>query len=134
MVNISKRKLKPHLEKHILQELSRQIARTRGVSHARNFLFELLTPAEYVQLAKRLALIIMLFRGYSFDQIERSLKVSPTTVASHWRGMKTGKYQALRSVALFHARGLPEDSILESLLKLVAEGPNARKSRWDFLK
>jgi uncharacterized protein YerC len=136
MVNISKRKLKPNVRTSILNQLARHIAVTRGDDKARNLLAELLTESEQIQLAKRLAVIILLVRGYSFSQVEKSLRISSATIVQYWKNLKLGKYDGLVGRDMIHGRTSREDTTLESILKLITEGlpPRAGKGRWKFLK
>jgi len=43
-------------------------------------------------LSKRLAIIYMLAKGYTFDSIQETLRVSPATIAKTWKGIERGKY------------------------------------------
>ncbi len=134
MVNVSKKKLKPHLERAIIEQLVDHISRARG-KHTKEFLFELLTPAERVQLGKRLTVLVMLMQGYSFTQVQNALKVSPVTVAKLWRNMKTGNYPVTSSLQGW-GRAVHERPMLEALLAALAQGlpPRAGKGRWKFLR
>jgi uncharacterized protein YerC len=134
MVNVSKRKLKPHLERAIIEQLIDHVSRTRG-KRAKEFLFELLTPAERVQLAKRLTVLVMLMQGCSFTQVQNALKVSPTTVVRLWRNMKNGEYPTTRSLQAW-GHTVHDKTTLEAFLVLLTEGlpPRAGKGRWKFLK
>lgn len=136
MVNISKKKLKPEIERAVLREFLNHVARRKDSSETQEFLYEFLTSSERIQLAKRFAIVIMLLRGYSFAQIQKMLKVSPSTVALQWRNLKQGKHGRMRIADILHGRHIPESSLFESLLKLLAEGPPPRvgKGRWKFLK
>lgn len=136
MVNISKQKLKSHFQKEIVEQLIHYISRVRRTKDTREFLFEFLTPAERIQLGKRLTAIMMLISGYSFSQIEQALKLSPTTVAKLWFNLKNNKFVRTCSLSVWHGRSIREQSALESFLKLLTEGlpPRAGKKRWEFLK
>ncbi len=58
----------------------------------RAFFDNLLTPTERVMFSKRLAIIYMLAKGHSFDAIQETLRVSPSTVARLWSAIQKGKY------------------------------------------
>ena len=136
MVNISKRKLKPQLQEEIIAQLVHYVSQVRKTKDAREFLFEFLTPAERVQLGKRLTAIMMLISGYSFTQIENALKISPATVAKLWRELKNDKFIRTRSLSTWRGRSIRERSALESFLQFLTNGlpPRAGKKRWEFLK
>ena len=136
MVNISKRKLKQKVRESITTQLVQHVARIHGDKNAKNFLSELLTEAEEIQLAKRFSGIILLLRGYSFRQVERILKISPTTAMKLWQKYKEGGFKTIRHISIWQGRAFREDTAIESLLKLLTEGlpPRASKGRWKFLK
>ena len=136
MVNVSKRKLRPKLQKEIIEQLVHYVSQVRGTKDTREFLTEFLTTSERIQLGKRLTAVMMLISGYSFTQIEDALKISPATVSKLWQGMRDDKFVRTRALAIWHGRSIRERSALESLLKLLTDGmpPRAGKGRWDFLK
>ena len=136
MVNVSKQQLKPHLQKEIIAQLVHYVSQVRKTKDAHEFLFEFLTPTERIQLGKRLTAILMLISGYSFVQIENTLKLSPSTVAKLWHDLKNNKYTRTRSLSIWRGRSIRERSALESFLKLLTNGlpPRAGKRRWEFLK
>ncbi len=135
MVNISKRKLKPKLQKEIIEQLVHYVSKVRGTVETREFLFEFLTESERVQLGKRLTAVMMLIAGYSFTQIEDALKVSPATVVKYWKQMKDGTFVQMRALAIVYGRTLKSRTAVESLLRLLTHGlpPRAGKGRWDFI-
>jgi uncharacterized protein YerC len=136
MVHISKRALKPHIQGQILKQLTLHITRLRGAERTEHFLSEFLTDAERVQLAKRLAIFILLVRGYSFGQIEKLLKVSQVTVIKIWKAYKNGKFKTLEAESIFNGQSFRERTVFEALIHLLTEGlpPRAGKGRWKFLK
>lgn len=136
MVNISKKKLKPSIEKAILDEFLRHVQRNKDSSHVKEFLFEFLTSAERTQLAKRFAIVVMLLRGYSFIQIQKTLQVSPPTIVKQWKNLKNGKLAHLRSDDMRFGHAIVKNSLSDSLMTLLKEGPPPKvgKGRWNFLK
>ena len=74
-----------------------RFALLKGTNKLKIFFDEFFTPTERLMLAKRLALIVMLDRGYSFIQIQKILKLSPTTVARFWRMKKEGAFGSIVS-------------------------------------
>jgi uncharacterized protein YerC len=134
MVNISKRRLKPHFERTIIQQLVDHVSRVRG-RRSSEFLSEFLTPTERIQLGKRITAILMLLEGYSFTQIEKALEISPTTVVKLWQELKDGKFPTISAMCTF-GRTVHERSALDALLSVLAKGlpPRAGKGRWKFLQ
>lgn len=64
-----------------------------------SILGELLTETEQIMLAKRLAIILMLFGETPQHRIAEALLVSPTTVSKIASEIEKGKYGALRRVS-----------------------------------
>lgn len=61
----------------------------------RAFFHDLLTPTERIMLSKRLAIIYMLVKGYTFNDIQEELRISPSTVSRIWKAIETGKYKEI---------------------------------------
>lgn len=85
MPHVSERKLKRKNFKRVSNQLIQTIATLKSSQETQNFIKELLTKTEQVMLAKRLAILFMLKHGYSFRQIEKTLKVTPNTVVRYWK-------------------------------------------------
>lgn len=62
--------------------LEKTIVRIGSPQHSHEFLMDVLTPAERIMVAKRLAIAVLLIRGYDYRQIEHILKVSTSTILS----------------------------------------------------
>lgn len=86
---------------------------------------ELLTPTERIMLSKRLAIICMLGEGYTFEDIQETLRVSPSTIGRIWTAMQKGKYK--RIVAIVRKRKVFD--ILAAVLPRAYTSP-----RWSWLK
>lgn len=65
------------------------IADLKDTNQVQQFFQELLTPAEEIMLAKRLAIAILLTKKYSYEEIVDILKVSPVTIGNISRWLKT---------------------------------------------
>ncbi len=81
MVNVSKRKLKEEVSQSIRKQFISFVSNLESAKDTELFLGELLTKSEQIQLIKRFAILVMLQKGYRFDDIVSTLKVSPTTVS-----------------------------------------------------
>lgn len=57
------------------------IAKLTDANLTRNFLFDFLTPTEKIVLVKRLAIYVLLGKGYDYKQIKMLLHVSAPTIA-----------------------------------------------------
>ncbi len=92
MPHLSAKTVKKKIYNRITREFIELIASVRTKDKTKALLRELLTPTEQAMLAKRLALIIMIKKGFSFQTIERALKVSPSTVVRFWKKTKTNTF------------------------------------------
>lgn len=81
-MQLSKSKLNPKVEKQIKTILAQVVADLKAQDEASIFLRDFLTPAEYLTLAKRLAIVLYLEKGRSYEEINKALKVSSATIAS----------------------------------------------------
>ena len=95
MPHISQKRVKKKTFKKISDELVQLIADVKTSRETKWFLDELLTETERVMFAKRLALIVMLKHGYSFRTIQRTLKVSLSTVERFWKRTQAGSFMFL---------------------------------------
>lgn len=67
--------------------------------------------------SKRLAIIYMLTKGYSFDDIQETLRVSPSTIARLWSKIQRGDYVTV--VQHFNKSSAMNQDLLRWLLDLV---------------
>ena len=81
MPKISRYKLEKQIEELILKQLAQvfqKITKEDDISLVINNLF---TKTERAMLAKRLAIAILLNKGWNYTAISNALKVSPTTIS-----------------------------------------------------
>lgn len=86
-----------------------------------NFLEDLLSPTEKIMLVKRLAIAILLTKGYTYDDIDDTLKVSRPTImnVSYWlKHGKTGYQNVVERIIKNQKREELFDKIEEILLRL----------------
>lgn len=135
MPHVSKKKIK----KEVATELADQFLTFLSLAHtkgeARILASELLSQTERVMLAKRLASVVLLVRGYSFTQIEEALGVSRQTVVRVWKDMKAGKYDKIARYAREHTGHFKREAFMEKLIRMIHFGmpPRAGRGRWKFL-
>ncbi|TSC83393.1 MAG: hypothetical protein G01um101417_639 [Parcubacteria group bacterium Gr01-1014_17] len=110
----------------------------REAKNAREFLGDVLTPTEQQMIAKRLAVIVMLCRGYSGYKIRAALKVSPSTTTRFSAQLENGMFPYLEH--LFRGtrsvrREKEADDFWDALYKVVLMGmpPRVGRGRWKFL-
>ena len=75
---------------HLLDKLGRAIEHLKNRAEINLFFNDLLTPTERMMLAKRLAIILMLEKGFTFAQICSTLKVSESTISAMRERMDRG--------------------------------------------
>ncbi|OGD93493.1 hypothetical protein A2697_03160 [Candidatus Curtissbacteria bacterium RIFCSPHIGHO2_01_FULL_41_44] len=80
MTKISRRALDKNLEKYIFTIFLKTIVDLKTLTEVKNFLEDLLSPTEKIMLIKRLAIAVMLTKGYTYDEIDHTLKVARNTI------------------------------------------------------
>lgn len=78
----SSKKLNPKIKKAIFESLYQVVADLKNKKETRAFLKDFLSEIEKEAIAKRLAIVLFLKRGMSYDEIKDKLKVSSTTIAT----------------------------------------------------
>src|SRR3989338_395322 len=108
MPHLSKKSLRRKTFHRVSRDLIAMISGLESQREIKTFLTELLTPTERVMLAKRLAIIFMLKKNYSFETVWRTLKVSPSTVARFWKQTKTHSFHTIsRRISNSLLAGMP---------------------------
>ncbi len=132
MPHVSGRKLKKHVFLKMSEEFIEIFAAVRTKQKARRLLEELLTQTERIMIAKRLAMIFMVEKGYSFETIERILKISPVTTSKYWRMTKRNEFPLVSRY--FKSKKQAEEfwRVLERAVRMGM--PPMGKGRWNFLK
>lgn len=80
MSQVSRRWLAKDVERRMFEVFWKSLADLKKPKEIQRFLYDLLSPTEQIMIAKRLAIAILLQKGYSYEAICDVLKVSPTTV------------------------------------------------------
>jgi uncharacterized protein YerC len=133
MSQVSKRTLSKNVEKKMYSIFFNTLARLSNPLDIQDFILDLLGPAEQIMLAKRLAIAVLLVKGYQYGTIKDILKVSQETIARvnmmltfRGKGYNIAIKRVLRGEKLedlFKVIGdsaveiLPESSIKRSLRK-----------------
>ena len=99
MPQISKRFVKPAVKEKIDNLFIECIAACRNQNEAANFINVLLTKTEKTVIAKRVAIALMLTKGYTATEIDEKLKVSQATVytVKYWLEDKGSEINAILS-------------------------------------
>lgn len=82
MPQVSKYPLSSSTERRLFQLFWETISNLKESSKAEEFFNDLLSPTEKIMLSKRLAIAVMLMKGYDYSTIRSTLKVSPGTIGS----------------------------------------------------
>lgn len=121
MTKVSRRLLNKELEKHIFELFTQTIAELKNQKDVESFLEDLLSPTEKIMLVKRLAIAILLAKGYTYNAIDDTLKVSRATImnVSYWlKHGKSGYQQAVERIIKDQKKEELLDNIEEILLRL----------------
>ena len=121
MIKVSRRFLNKELENHIFELFLRTIVDIRNSDEARNFIEDLLSPTERIMLIKRLAIAVLLVKGYTYDDIDDTLKVSRSTImnVSLWlKHGRSGYRKAVNKILETQKKEEFIDKIEEILLQL----------------
>lgn len=116
MTQVSKYPLKKEIEEKIFEILLKTIADLKKPEEVEGFLDDFLSPVEKIMLAKRLAIAVLLGKGYDYRGIREILKVTPGTVAGVNIKLKYGGRGCKRIVEKF----LKEEKI-EKLFEKIDE-------------
>lgn len=98
MTRISRRFLDKDLENRIFEVFTRTIVSLKNSDDAKNFLNDLLSPIERLMLVKRLAIAILLTKGYTYEMIDKTLKVSQPTIMRISLMLKYGSNNGYKKV------------------------------------
>lgn len=115
----------------------RLVTAAGGRKNPERFLRELLTPTETVMLAKRLAALVMLCRGYSGYKVRMALKISPSTAACLRTKLDAGAFSGLEMTFRGYRkrRAGMSDGFLDAIFRFLLMGmpPRCGRGRWKFL-
>lgn len=89
MTQISKRPLSPGLDNRLQELLLQSLIKVGNSKDASNFLADILTPTEKTMIAKRLAIALLLNRGWDQEAIDDYLKVSLGTIQTVKRNLNS---------------------------------------------
>ena len=92
MTHVSQKRVKRKTAKLLEERFVRFILGLKNSKQGELLLKEILTPTERTMLAKRVSIIYMLERGYSFYRIQKILKVSTSTILRFWKQKQSGAF------------------------------------------
>lgn len=82
MAQVSKYPIRKEVEKRMYEIFHRVISSLKHSLDIEEFLSDLLSPIEKIMLAKRLSIAVLLEKGYSYEDISKILRVTPSTIAT----------------------------------------------------
>lgn len=88
MTQVSKYPVQQKIYDYIVVMFFQAIVSLSDKKKVEEFIADFLTPTERIMLVKRLAIYVLLGKGYSYQQICAILRVSPSTVAGASRYYK----------------------------------------------
>jgi len=126
MTKVSKRLLNKDLENRIFEVFTKTLVDLKNSEDVQSFLNDLLSPVERIMLVKRLAIAILLARGYTYESIDDILKVSQTTImkVSFWLKYGNNGYKKVIDKFLKDKKGEESSDKIEEIL-LQLSGPKA---------
>lgn len=91
MTQVSKYPVSVEVEKRMYAILVDTISKLITSDEINEFLAEFLSPVEKVMLAKRMTIAVLLSKGYNYKEINKILRVTPSTIASVSIALKYSK-------------------------------------------
>lgn len=82
MGRISRRRINPEVEERVFGIFRNYLAHLTNPLDIQEFLLSLLSYTEQVMIAKRLAIALLLSRGFTYEHIDDTLKVSKSTIGT----------------------------------------------------
>jgi len=136
MPHVSKKRIKKEVATELADQFLTFLSITQSKAEARILANELLSQTERVMLAKRLAIVVLLVRGYSFTQIGESLGVTPQTITRVWKSLKDGKYQKIARYARERTRHFKQEAFMDAFIRIIHIGmpPRVGRGRWKSLR
>lgn len=80
MPQVSRFRVNQEIEKRMFEIFEKTLADLKAADQIKSYLGDLLTPTEKIMLSKRLAIAVLLAKGYNYRTISGILKVSTSTV------------------------------------------------------
>ncbi len=111
--------------------LTTTISHLNNLSDIEEFLHDFLSPVEKIMLSKRLAIAVLLAKGYSYLSIKNILRVTPSTIATVSLSLKySGKgYKKMVEKILSDEK---KDNFWQKIEDVLANIPNAKGSDWSY--
>jgi len=134
MAQISKYPISKNVYERIFDIFLETFSKLNSKREVSDFFDEFLTPTEKIMLAKRLAINVLLAKGFEYREISEILRVSSTTITSVSDKYKYGKTINKITQTLINKEGI-EDFWLEIAEAFTSMGTVGTKgaSGWKYL-
>lgn len=131
MAQISKYPVHKSVEKRIFEIFTYTISNLRDSGEIEEFLKDFLSPVEKIMLSKRLAIAVLLAKGYSYPSIMGILRVTPGTIAGISISFKySGKgYKRMVEKILAQEK---KDNFWQGVEDILAKIPESKGSDWSY--
>ncbi len=129
MPQISRQRLKPHIEASIQQGFYDFLQSINSKQESVGFISQLLTKTEQTMLAKRLAVIVLSQQGYSYAHIRAVVKVSQSTISSIQRNLHINANPAFNNILKKLLSQKTQKNALQTLLNTITNSPIPPKGR-----
>lgn len=133
MSQVSKFPVHKEVEKRMFEIFKFSISGLKNSEDIDDFLEDFLSPSEKVMLAKRLAIAVLLAKGYVYPSIARILRVTPTTISTVSLRLKySGKgYKRIVSIILSNEK---KDEFWNKVGDMISNIPKSKGSSWVYQK
>lgn len=131
MGQISKYPIHKSVEKRIFEIFTTTISHLKNPGDIEEFLHDFLSPVEKIMLSKRLAIAVLLAKGYPYISIMGVLKVAPATIGTVSLRLKySGKgYKKMVEKILSDEK---KDNFWQKIEDVLANIPNSKGSDWKY--
>lgn len=90
MTQVSRYPISTKVADRIFEVFLKTLVEIKSDKEADQFISDLLTPTEKIMLAKRLAIALLLEKGYDYRTIQKTIRVSAPTITSVNTALKYG--------------------------------------------
>lgn len=119
------------VEERMFEIFKFTISSLKNDQEIEDFLEDFLSPVEKIMLSKRLAIAILLAKGYTYPSIATILRVTPSTIAMVSLRLKySGKgYKKMVEKILSDEK---KDNFWQKIEDILAKIPHAKGSDWSY--
>lgn len=136
MAQVSKYPISKVVADRIFEVFIKTLIGIKDKEEADDFTYDLFSPTEKIMLSKRIAIAILLLKGYQYREISKILRVSLTTIGSVSLSVKYGRgsYEKIFT-KITKEEDLEEffSKVIEKLLSMPAS-LGRDKGPWRYLK